>query len=218
MATSSADAGGEPKKILLGAEETLMKLASYRHLWVPNFSVHALCEVLKGEGLDWHRALHTAEIDPAAVDRLGGTIPAAKELAFQLQFVAVTPGRVDLWLRATEAYMIGAFGITGLALITAPTMSAFVMACAADDAPALAKISPLRAADGGVIGIETTYDDAPDELVEFSSYRDFYSSIRLHRMLYGRPFPYTASNSPCLLSIPRPPRSSPAKSRVDRTL
>ena len=105
-----------------------MKLSSYQNLRLPNFSVHGLCAVLKDADLDWETALTNAEIDPDAIDRPGGTIPAKKELAFQLQFVALTKDRVDLWVKAAQAYTLGSFGIRGLALATAPTIAAWVEA------------------------------------------------------------------------------------------
>ncbi len=84
-----------------------MKLSSYQNLRLPNFSVHGLCAVLKDADLDWQTALTNAEIDPDAIDRPGGTIPAKKELAFQLQFVALTKDRVELWVKAAQAYTLG---------------------------------------------------------------------------------------------------------------
>ena len=119
-----------------------MKLSSYQNLRLPNFSVHGLCAVLKDADLDWQTALTNAEIDPDAIDRPGGTIPAKKELAFQLQFVALTKDRVDLWVKAARAYTLGSFGIRGLALATAPTIGAWVEAGSSTDyAPGLMEIS-----------------------------------------------------------------------------
>lgn len=174
-----------------------MKLSSYQNLRVPNFSVHALREVLDVAGLDWQTALAKADIDPSAVSRLEGTIPAKKELAFQLQFVAATRDRPDLWVRAARAYTTSTFGARGMALATAPTVSAWVeVVSASDNAPGLLEIAPLRTPDGTVTGIEFTYPETPDELIPFSVYRDLFAVSRSLAWLYGEIFPFTRIETP----------------------
>lgn len=164
---------------------------------MPNFSVHTLRRVLEEAGLDWQTALANAELDPDAVNRPGGTIPARKELAFQLQFVALTKGRIDLWVRAARANTLGSFGVRGLTLITAPTIEALVAATHATDvAPQIVEMDPLRTRDGAVTGLEFTYPDAPEELLPFSVYRDLCSTVRNLTWLYGSPFPFTRIDFP----------------------
>ena len=120
-----------------------------------------------------------------------------KELAFQLQFVALTRDRVDLWVRASQAYTLGSFGVRGLALITAPTIEAWVeVATAMDYGPGLMEITALRTPDGTVTGIETSYPEAPEELIPFSVYRDFCFTARTLTWLYGGPFPFTRVEFP----------------------
>jgi AraC-like DNA-binding protein len=152
--------------------------------------------VLEAADLDWRTALANAEIDPDAVTRPGGSIPARKELAFQLQFVALTKGRFDLWVRAAQAYTVGSFGVLGLALITAPTIAAYAEASASDYAPALLEVAPIRAPDGTIVGTETTYPDAPEELIPFSVYRDLCVTARMLQQLYGGPFPFSRVEVP----------------------
>lgn len=175
-----------------------MKLSSYQNLRVPNFGVHALRGVLEDADLDWRTALANAEIDPEAVDRPGGTIPARKELAFQLQFVALTTDRVDLWMRAARTYTLGSFGVRGMAFLTAPTMEAWVevVSGATDVGFALQDLAPLRTTDGTVAGIEFTYPDVPEELLPFSVYRDLYWNARTLPWIYGGPFPFTRVEFP----------------------
>lgn len=164
---------------------------------MPNFSVHNLRNVLQDADLDWRTALANAEIDPAAVDRPGGTIPARKELAFQLEFVALTRNRVDLWVRATRAYTLGAFGVRGLALASAPTIEAWVeVANTTDYGPALFEVASLRTPDGTLTGIEFTYPDAPEDLIPFSVYRELCFMARTFTWLYGAPFPFTRVEFP----------------------
>jgi AraC-like DNA-binding protein len=181
-----------------------VRLSSYLNLRVPNFFVHELRGLLDDADLDWRSALANAEIDPGAVDRPGGTIPARKELAFQLQFVALTRGRVDLWMKAAQAYTLGSFGIRGLAFVTAPTVAAWVEvgSDATDYAPALMEITPLRTSDGTVTGVEYTYPGAPEELIPFSVYRDLCSSSQTLTWLYGRPFPFTRVEFPLAEASP----------------
>jgi AraC-like DNA-binding protein len=164
---------------------------------VPNFSVHTLQRVLKEAGLDWQTALAKAELDPDAVNRPGGTIPATKEMSFQLQFVALTKDRIDLWVRAARANTLGSFGIRGLTLITAPTIEALVSATQATDvAPQIVEMAVLRTRDGAVTGLEYTYPDAPEELLPFSLYRDLCSTVRNFAWVYGGPFPFTQIDFP----------------------
>lgn len=164
---------------------------------MPNFSVHILRDVLENADLDWRTALANAEIDPDAVDRPGGTIPARKELAFQRQFVALTRDRVDLWVRATRSYTLGAFGVRGLALASAPTIEAWVeVAKTTDYGPALFETASLQTPDGTLTGIEFTYPDAPEELIPFSVYRELCFIARTFTWLYGAPFPFTRVEFP----------------------
>ena len=174
-----------------------MKGGTYQNLRVPNFSVHILRGLLEEANLDWRTALAVAEIDPAAVNRPGSTIPAKKELAFQLQFVALTKDRVDLWLRAARAYTTATVGARGgMALATAPTITAWVevVNTVCRHAPGLLEIAPLRTPDGTVTGIEYTYPDAPGRVDPVQ---------RLPRPLYHQPIVRVAlrgAHSPSLIS------------------
>ncbi|MBB3082517.1 AraC family transcriptional regulator [Geodermatophilus sabuli] len=174
-----------------------MKLNSYQNLRVANFSVHTLCRLLAEAGLDWRTALANADLDPDAVDRPGGAIPAEKELAFQLQFAALTRERPDLWVRAARAYTTSTIAVRGMALATAPTIAAWVEAAsAADYAPGLLEITPLQTADGTLTGIQYTYPDAPEELIPFSVYRELFVTSRSFAWLYGGTFPFTRVDFP----------------------
>ncbi|MDX0018783.1 helix-turn-helix domain-containing protein [Sinorhizobium meliloti] len=174
-----------------------MKWSSYQNLRVPNFSVHALRTILADAGLDWRTALTNADIDPDAVDRPKGTIPAKKELAFQLEFVALTQNRIDLWLRAARAYTTSTSGVRGMALATAPTVAAWAEAASATDySPGLLEISPLHTAEGIVTGIQFSYPDTPQELIPFSVYRELCATTRSLSWLYAAPFPFTRVEIP----------------------
>ena len=175
-----------------------MKLDSYQNLRVPNFSVHALCRVLEEAGLDWRSALAKASLSPEAANRPGGTIPAKKELALQLQFVDLTRDRVDLWMRATRAFALGTFAVRKMAFLTAPTIEAWVevVSGATDVGFAIQELAPLRTRDGVVAGIEITYPGVPEELIPFSVYRDLYWNVRTLPWVYGGPFPFTQVEFP----------------------
>lgn len=175
-----------------------MKLASFRNMRLPNFSVHALRVVLDEAGLDWQTALANADLDAEAVDRPGGTIPAHKELAFQLEFAALTKGRADLWIQASRAYTPGSFAVRGLAFITAPTVEAWVNVASdgMDYGPALLEITPLRTTDNVMTGVEFTHPGAPEDLIPFSVYRDLCSVARNLSWQLGVPFPFTRITLP----------------------
>lgn len=177
--------------------EVRVRLDSYRNLSVPNFSVHLLREILEEAGLDWRGALARADIAPTVVERAGGTIPAHKELAFQREFVSLTPDRVDLWLRAARAYASSTTGARGMALATAPTVAAWTeVASSTDYAPGMLIIAPLRTPTGAVTGIEFNYAETPSELIPFSVYRDLTIASRSLAWLHASPFPFTRVEVP----------------------
>lgn len=174
-----------------------MKLNSYQNLRIPNFSAHILRDLLMEAGLDWRGALARADIAPDALDRLGATIPAQKELAFQLEFVALTRGRVDLWVRAARGYTTSTTGARGMALATAPTAAAWAEAASTTDyAPGMLVIAPLRTRDGMVTGIEFSYPETPQELIPFSTYRELCVTSRSLAWLHAGPFPFTRVEVP----------------------
>lgn len=174
-----------------------MRLSTYQNLRLPNFSVHAMRGLLEEAGLDWRTALANAEIDTDAVNRPGGTIPARKELAFQLQFVALTRDRVDLWMKVGHAYTLGSFGVRGLAFLTAPNVEAWVEAATGMDyGPGLLENASLRTPDGRVTGVEATYPEAPEGLIPFSVYRDLAFIARTLSFLSCGPFPFTRIDFP----------------------
>ncbi|WP_104182150.1 AraC family transcriptional regulator [Arthrobacter sp. B0490] len=174
-----------------------MKLSSYQYLSVPNFSINNLREVLDEAGLDWQSALERADIAVDAVLRHGGTIPARKELAFQLEFVALTPDRPDLWIRAAQAYTTSTTGARGMALSTAPTIAAWVeVASSVDYAPALFRMTPLMTRAGSITGVEYTYSEAPAQLIPFSAYRELFVTSRSLSWLWGGAFPFSLIEFP----------------------
>lgn len=175
-----------------------MRISTYQNLRVPNFSAHTLRKLLEEAGLDWRGALMKAGIDPDAVNHPGGIIPAKKELALQLQFVALTKDRVDLWVQVARSYTLGSFGIRGLAFLSAPTMEAWVelVVDGSDIGPGIFEITPLRTPEGILTGIESTHPGAPEELIPFSIYRDLCFYLQVFPWLYGGPFPFTHIDFP----------------------
>nr|WP_240918685.1 AraC family transcriptional regulator [Rhodococcus sp. 14C212] len=148
--------------------------------------------ILERANLDWRGALANADIDIDAVNRLGGTIPARKELAFQLQFAALTRDRVDLWIEAARTYTLSSMGEHGMAILAAPTVEAWVeLVCTTDIGYGLHEIGPLRAPDLSVAGIELIYRGVPEALVPYGIHRDVVWIVRTLSMLYGKPFPVT---------------------------
>lgn len=174
-----------------------MKLTSYHNLRVPNFSVHALTEVLRNADLDWRGALAKADIAIDAINRPGATIPAQKELAFQLRFVDLTSDRVDLWVAAARAYTLSSIGDRGMATLTSPTLAAWVaLACTTDVGYSVHEIAPLRTPDDELAGVELSYPTTPPALVPWGAYRDTVWILRTLQWLYGEPLPFTRVDFP----------------------
>lgn len=174
-----------------------MRLATYLNQRVPNFIVHAMCELLIEAGLDWEDALRAAELDEEAAFRVGGMIPARKDFAFQVEFATRTSDREDLWVRASQAFTVASLGVRGLALTSAPTIQALVEIAvdATDIGSAMLDVTPLWTSEGELTGMELTYP-VPEEMKRFSVYRDLIFQARIYPWLYGGPFPYTQVEAP----------------------
>jgi AraC-like DNA-binding protein len=115
-----------------------------------------------------------------------GSVTGSEELAFQLAFTRLTPGRQDLWLKAGWAFSPVAMGDVGLAAVTAGTVGALseVFARYPDFTFSL---DEARAAldDSGHLTVDLRLDDLPSELWEFNACRHLGSSLRMLRDLWG---------------------------------
>jgi AraC-like DNA-binding protein len=186
-----------------------VRLASYRNVRVPSFSIRILQDVLVGAGLDPLSAYHAAGLNPDVAETPGSLVTGEQEFAFQLKFVELTAGRTDLWVKAGEGYSLPTYGLHGLALATSPTLTHFVKAAAAADLTyTLAEYTPVQTNDGVVTGIRVAYKDAPPELTPFYVYRDTAIGIRTLSVITNKdPAPLTAVHlpleeaSPALLAL-----------------
>ena len=194
-----------------------MRLASYRDVRVPSFSIRTLRDVLMGAGLDHLSAFRAAGLDPDVAEAPGSVVTGEQELAFQLKFVELTPGRTDLWIKAGQHYSMLAFGPFGLALATSPTLTDFVKASAAADLTyTLADYSPVLSSRGVVMGHRFAHREAPDELAAFYVYRDTVAGLRSLAMLtMTDPAPLTAIHLPLQEVSPELVRLFPASASVN---
>ncbi|MEW1809960.1 helix-turn-helix domain-containing protein [Pseudarthrobacter phenanthrenivorans] len=175
-----------------------MRLASYRDVRVPSFSIRILRDVLIGAGLDNLSAFRAAGLDPGVAEAPGSVVTGEQELAFQLKFVELTAGRTDLWMKAGQRSSMLAFGSFGLALATSPTLTHFVEASAAADLTyTFADFSPVLSSRGVVTGQRFVHREAPDELAAFYVYRDTVAELQSLAMVTMRdPAPVTAIHLP----------------------
>lgn len=154
--------------------------------------------VLKAEGLDWRAALAAAHLNETSVERVGGTVTGSNELAFQEEFVKQTGDRVELWLEVYDSYTIASFGIRGLALLTAPTISAYIEVSdgSTEIGPGLLEAEALRNEDDDVIGIQFVYPGVPKELFKFSVYRELSHLPRMLPWMSGGEFVFSRIEVP----------------------
>src|SRR3954468_10715023 len=95
-------------------------------LQIPAFSLGVMADVLRNAGIDPTPAFEEIGVDVESPLPTSGFVPARAEMAFERAFPRLTQGRRDLWADAGRRPHLAAYGLFGLALMTAPTLRAFV--------------------------------------------------------------------------------------------
>lgn len=156
-----------------------MKLSSYRHLRVPNFSVRLMRDSLRGLGLDESPCFLEANLDTQIADELGGSIPAEKELAFQSTYARLTDGYRESWLRVGKAYSPALLGVYGLAVSNVPTLGDLIRSTPMID-PLYGLLETRTLSSGGVAcGLELVHAEVPENIQMFLRFRDMAASIEV---------------------------------------
>jgi AraC-like DNA-binding protein len=168
-----------------------MRLQTLHRVRLPNQSVRIMRDVLSGAGIETDGVFRAADLAPEIVERPGATVSGVQELAFQRAFVAVTAGRHDLWLKTGASYSLLTLGGVGLAAMTASTMD--MLATTLDDFADftywLDTVREVRDQAGAVVGRETVSRDVPNDLHEFTVYRNLGMSTRLLSEVWQRATP-----------------------------
>lgn len=170
-----------------------MRLATLQALAFPKHSLMLMAGLLREQHLHPVAAACGAGIDPAALDDAQGVISGAQEFAYQREFHRRTHDRPDLWIELGKRYRILTHGHVafGLAMSTAANLREMfeISRRFGDLHYTLAGIDVLRA-DGRVIGFQSTVDEVPDELKQFTMLRDLASGHFIFRDVWGREFPF----------------------------
>ena len=101
----------------------------------------------------------------------------AEELEFERAFLALTPGRRDLWIEVGRRHRLYAYGTFGGAVGTAPTLRDWVHVATMtrDLCFSFADYRPVER-DGHLCGVEFCMDTVPADLREMTLYRDLGAS------------------------------------------
>ena len=161
-------------------EETLSRLQ------VPAFHIGVMSDVLERAGLNPGPALETIGLNPVARLPSSGFVSARGEIDFERQFLAMTPGRRDLWLEVGRRHRLYAYGAFGLALGTSPSHRDWVAVSikARDLFFTFAEYLPVNR-KGELCGIEFRLDSVPTDIREMTLYRDLGAASSIVSEIWG---------------------------------
>ena len=166
---------------------------------LPDTSVRIMVRVMEAEGLDTQAALEAAGL--AGLPDVPGLVTATQEFQFQRAFVAATGYRPDLWVRTGSAYHLPSFGELGLALITSSSLDDYLNLNldTRELDYSLADTRPIEH-DRKSTGFSIDVAQVPEELRDFTLYRDLGAIVTTLRDLWGDRFPL----QPVEVAMPRP--------------
>lgn len=169
---------------------------------LPDLSMRIMLRVLEQEELDTGGPLEAAGV-PQGLPTLPGTVTPAQELAFQQAFVEATGYRPDLWLETGQRYHLPNYGDLGMALLTASNLDEMVATTLGTRELdySLARIQPIQSL-GAFVGHEIDVSDVPEELREFTAYRDLGAIATALRDVWHDRFPISRIE----VALPRPTR------------
>lgn len=169
-----------------------MRPETLKTVLLPDFSVRIMSSVLSEEGLDSKPAFEAANLPPELPSMGRQNITGEQELRFQKGFVSITGYSPRLWVKTGLRYRVVAYGLLGLALMTIPTLRhMFSFSARTHLNYSLATTRPIRNGDE-VIGQVLELDAVPEELHDFTIYRDFAALTVLLQDLWTDRFPFTS--------------------------
>ena len=142
-------------------------------LQVPAFTIGVMSDVLERANIDPRPALEILDLDSTTRLPPTGSVSARAELAFERAFLALTPGRADLWAEVGRRHRLPAYGTFGIALSTAPNLREWVKISGKTQDLCFTFTDYRPAERGGKLcGIEFCLAAVPDDLREMTLYRD----------------------------------------------
>jgi AraC-like DNA-binding protein len=171
-----------------------------RTIRIPAMSVKLMARVLEQNGYDVEHAFAASSIDRERMV-LTGFVTPDEQTAFDRAFVALTPGRHDLWVDLGRRHRLPAYGDFGFAMLTSPTMRHFVKLSprARNFGLTLADCIPILRGNQ-LIGIELQVDTAPEDLRDFTLYRDLGAAFTCFDDIWGGVFPIDHTEVPAAAS------------------
>ena len=181
-----------------------MGFAVRKSATLPDLSIRIMLSILVEAGLDPRPAFEAARLGDG-LSKLPAEISSAQEFKFQEAFVATTGYRPDLWLKTGLHYHLPSFGTLGMALMTSPTLDELSRTSLRGrpidySLSSVHMIGDERGTRGRVI--ET--DLVPENVREFSVYRDVGATLTVLRDVWAGDFPVKRIE----LAVPRPRRGA----------
>jgi AraC-like DNA-binding protein len=177
-----------------------MRTETLKVLQLPDLSVRIMSSVLEEEHLDSKPAFEAADLPANLPSQARRNVSGAQELSFQRAFVRITGYRPDLWILTGLRYRLLAYGLLGLALMTVPTLRHYMRINSRSYLSySMAATRPIE--DGEEIcGGELDVTAVPDDIRDFTVYRDFAAISMAMHDLWTERFPFTDIR----LSVPKP--------------
>lgn len=177
-----------------------MRPETLKAILLPDLSVRIMSSVLSEEGLDPKPAFEAANLPPNLPNMVRQNISGEQELSFQKSFVSITGYRPRLWVKTGLRYRVVAYGLLGLALMTVPTLRHLTTFSARTHLNYSMATTRSIKDDDGVIGHTLELDEVPEDLRDFTIYRDFAALTVLLQDLWTDRFPLTCVG----LGVPDP--------------
>lgn len=150
-----------------------MRLASLERLRVEGFSIGMMADLLASAGIDAEPALERCGLTREELNRPSFSASGHQEMRFQQEFVALTWERRDLWEKLALRYRLPSISPWGFALTTAPTLRRLFDLVVEFNDISYSLVKARTFADGDATnGIQLDFSEMPDDLREFTMYRD----------------------------------------------
>lgn len=169
-----------------------MRVASLGQLRLESFSIDLMVDLLAGAGIDPSPALGRCGIAASALREPGFGVSGLQELNFQREFVALTGERRDLWEKLALRYRVPSISPWGFALATAPSVRRLfeLIVEFADISYSLVRATSFIESPT-VDGLQLDFEEIPEDLREFTMYRDTIGLTNLlHDDIWRGIFPF----------------------------
>ena len=171
-----------------------MRLATMGSVRLPNHSIRLMSRMLSELGFDCGPAFKSAGLARSTIAEATGTVSGVQELAFQREFLRMTPDQPALWLGLGARYRLLSHAHTdyGLLMSTAPSVDAALKVgfTYGDLYYMLADAEGIFNDAGVQTGFRSLPTEMPEDLRRFSALRDVAVNCAVFADLWGGPFAF----------------------------